>query len=403
MSRQNLPIGTYGAILLTKNAAGTPKAVTRYRGNDGVVRKASRTGRTRSQATLNLKAYLAEILRTEDTALADQRLPDLIEEWWLEYIETAKPSVGTRRRYRGVIDNHIVKKLGGFTVREAKTPRVNAFLRGLMKDTSASTASIAKAVLQNAFGFAIRMGAISVNPVDGCAPIKGEAVQPKAWTIEQISAMRKKLREWDAGTDRRGMARVSDLAEPSDFMLGTGCRPGETFAVRWDDIDFNTSPATVRIHATVVKDENFKTVIQEHTKTNRVRVLALPPFLVAQLLERRTKSFTEVVFPSSTETVRSPDNFRIQWKEALGAGLDTFNELPKTFRSSVGSFIALEHGADAARGQLGHSTVTTTETHYIAKVDSAQDLTVTFERVFQNGAKVDTRPLSATVDESGSQ
>ncbi|WP_053353848.1 tyrosine-type recombinase/integrase [Leucobacter musarum] len=403
MARQNLPIGTYGAIRISKNSAGTTIAITRFRGNDGIVRKASRTGRTKNAATLNLKAYLAEVLRSEDTGLADQKLPAMVEEWWTEYVETGKPSTGTKRRYRGVIDNHILKKLGGFTVREAKTPRVNAFLRSLVKETSAATGSIAKAILQNVFNYAIRMGAISVNPVDGCAPIKSEVAQPRAWTIEEISDMRTKLRQWDAGVDRRGMARVSDLAEPSDFMLGTGCRPGETFAVRWDDINFETSPATVRIHATVVKDELFKTVIQEHTKTNRVRILALPPFVVAMLLNRRMESTTEVVFPSSTETVRNPDNFRLQWKEALGEGLETFNELPKMFRSSVGSFIALEHGADAARGQLGHSTVTTTENHYIAKVDTAKDLTATFERVIQSGVKMDSRATSATVDGSGSQ
>ena len=120
-------------------------------------------------------------------------------------------------------------------------------------------------------------------------------------------------------------------------------------------------------------------------KTNRVRVLALPPFLVAQLMERRTQSFTELVFPSSTGTVRSPDNFRIQWKTALGDGVTMFDELPKTFRSSVGTFIAAEGGVDAARGQLGHSTVNTTEKSYIAKADVAADMSGTLERLFQSG------------------
>ncbi|MEV8338479.1 tyrosine-type recombinase/integrase [Leucobacter sp. NPDC077196] len=402
MGRRSLSVGTYGDIRRAKNQSGTPFAVTNYRGYDGKVIKVTRTGRTPAEAEANLKSFLAEISRTEDTAMADLKIPIVLEEWWEEYLETAKPPIGTERRYRSMIDNHIIRGLGGFSLREAKTPRVNRFLRDLVKATSPSSGSIAKAILQNMFGYAIRMGAITVNPVDGCAPIKGEVSEPKAWTIKQIGEMRAKLKAWDSGTDKRGMRRVSDLAQPSDFMLGTGCRPGETFAVRWSDIDFNAAPPTVLIHATVVKDEQFKTVIQEHTKTNRIRKLALPPFLVAQLLERRMTSLTEEVFPSSTGTVRNPDNFRTQWQNALGDGMSTFDELPKTFRSSVGTFIATESGADAARGQLGHSTVATTEKSYIAKVDVPKDLTEQLERFAQSGYKMDSRRVSDSVTESGS-
>lgn len=385
MGRQSLVVGTHGEIRRTVNKAGTPTAVTRYRRWDGKTVKLTRTGRTPAEAERNLKTLIAEMSRTEDTSMADTKISVVLEEWWDEYLATKNPPIGTERRYRSVIDNHVIPGLGSFTIREARTPRVNAFLRALTESTSPATASIAKAIVRNLMGYAIRMGAITVNPVDGCAPIQSKTAPPKAWTLEQISTLRHKLREWDNGTDRRGMRRVSDLAGPSDFMLGTGCRPGETFAVKWEDIDFTSSPPTVRIHSTVVKDKNFKTSIQPHTKTNRVRVLALPPFLVAQLLERRTHSFTELVFPSSTGTVRSPDNFRIQWKTALGEGAAMFDELPKTFRSSVATFIAAEGGVDAARGQLGHSTVTTTEKRYVARADIAADMSGTLERLFESG------------------
>lgn len=397
MTRQMLPIGTHGDIRRTTTRAGTPMADVRYRGYDGKTRRVSRTGKTPAAAENALKQHLAEILRTEDTAMADTKLDTIIDEWWDEWIETTEPPINTERRYETVIRLHIRKGLGSYTLREARTPRINMFLRDLTKSTGASTAMLAKAILSNIMNYALRMGAITVNPVHGCAPIKSNQTQPKAWTIEEISDMRHKLREWDNGTDKRGMPRVTDLADPSDFMLGTGCRPGETFAVEWPDINFNTSPPTVRIHGTVVKDKNYKTVIQDHTKGKLDRILAIPPFLVAILLRRRMNSLTSLVFPSSTGTVRNPDNFRLQWQAALGNGIQTFNELPKTFRSSVGTFVALEEGADAARAQLGHSTVAVTEKRYIADHTVTRDNTKTIETIFQKGCYEDAPGKSDSV------
>lgn len=378
MARPPLPIGTWGTVKLSTTKAGTPLASARYRAFDGKTSVIKRTGPTPAKARIALLEHLAEISRTDDTLLADTRLHRVIQQWWEEYLETSEPPIGTERRYRNVIDGHIIPGLGQLTLRETRTPRLNLFLRDLTKSTSYATSGVARAILSNIMNYAVRMGAITTNPVAGCAPIKKPATEPTAWSIDEIAEMRVKLREWDAGKDKRGK-RVSDLAGPSDFMLGTGCRPGETFAVKWDDIDFDSTPPTVRIHATVVKDRNHKPAIQEMTKGKRARTLALPPFLVAQLLERRMTSLTDLVFPSSTGTIRLPDNYRTSWKNALGAN-DTFDRLPKMYRSSVASFIAVEAGVDAARGQLGHSSVAITEKHYLADGDVGPDVSKLLEQ-----------------------
>jgi integrase len=379
VARPPLVLETWGKIKRSKTAAGTHIASAKFRDSDGKTRRMARTGTSPNNAEQNLLEALKKRLAPTDEGLtATTRIAELADAWWDEWSAAKDRPLNTERRYRGVLQNHIVESLGGVMLREATVPRLDRFLKAKTASAGYSTASIAKVILSGMFGMAARHGAIGSDPVAATAPIPKPGKTAKAWTIDEIADIRTKLRSWDAGTDASGRARVSDLAGPCDFMLGTGVRPGETFAVRWPDIDFTATPPTVRIHATVIRSETFGLMIQEHTKSDKVLVLKLPAFVVAGLLERRISSFTETVFPSSTGTIRSPDNFRVQWHTALGH-TPLLSEVPKTFRSSVATHVSREKGADVAKGQLGHSSVTITEKFYIEANNHAVDVTDTLE------------------------
>lgn len=379
MARPPLVLETWGKIKRSKTTAGTDIASAKFRDSDGKTRRMARTGTSPNNAEQNLlKALKKRLVPTDEDLTATTRISVLAEEWWKEWVAAKVRPINTERRYRGVLENHIVAGLGDVMLRESTVPRLDRFLKAKTENVGYSTASIAKVILSGMFGMAARHGAVSVNPVSSTAPIPKPEKSPKAWTLDEIAAIRTKLHAWDTGKDASGRARVSDLAGPSDFMLGTGVRPGETFAVRWPDIDFSVTPPTVRIHATVVRAENYGLKIQEHTKSDRVRMLMLPAFVVAELMERRVSSLTETVFPSSTGTVRSPDNYRVQWHEALGH-TPILSDVPKTFRSSVATYVRRRDGSDAAKDQMGHSSVTITEKFYIEPEERAPDVTGTLE------------------------
>jgi integrase len=163
-----------------------------------------------------------------------------------------------------------------------------------------------------------------------------------------------------------------------DFFLGTGCRPGEVFALMWEDVDFTIQPFTVDIHRTMAKNREGRWNVQNKTKTGGGRRLFLPTFVGKMLLRRRVESYSELVFPSSTLTPRIPDNFRLQWHIAL-KGTRFEGRVPKEFRSTVATAIRDAAGLERAQHQLGHSTYATTEQSYLPRVVQVPDSTAILE------------------------
>ncbi|OJX72800.1 MAG: hypothetical protein BGO91_13600 [Leifsonia sp. 71-9] len=350
-----------------------------YRDSDGHTRRMLRTGKTPQNAEDNLKRALKTRLAPEAEGITpSMRISALADEWWEEWLSAKPRPINTERRYKGILENHIKAGLGGLMISEASVSRLDRFLKAKTKNVGYSSAALARVILRGMMGMAARHGAIMSNPVDSCATIPEPEKAPVAWSLDEIADIRTTLAAWDSGKDKSGRARSSDLSDPCDFMLGTGCRPGEVFALRWADVDLESEPATARIRATVVRDRDFGLTIQEHTKGHKVRILKLPLFVVDMLRRRSETAYTEVVFPSSTGTVRSPDNFRVQWNQALG-DVPIVDAMPKVFRSSVGTFVAKTASKDSAQKQLGHSSVTITEKHYIDEGEHGPDLTATLE------------------------
>jgi integrase len=226
-------------------------------------------------------------------------------------------------------------------------------------------------------GMAARHGAIATNPVISTAPIPKPEKQAKAWTLEEVGAIRTKLKQWDAGKDGSGRIRVSDLADPVDFLLGSGVRPGEVFAVRWPDIDFTVRPITARIHGTVVRSETYGLRIQAHEGQQ-------DPCAEAPGVRRRDAAPTPDVSdlgPRVPVVYRDGARAR-QLPGAVAPGARRypfFEDVPKTFRSSVATLVSRTDGADAAKRQLGHSSVTITERFCIEGIEQAPDVTATLE------------------------
>ena len=187
------------------------------------------------------------------------------------------------------------------------------------------------------------------------------------------------MSEWDRGKDKSGRVRVSDLADPVDMFLATGCRPGEIFGIEWEQIDLNSTPPILNLQNTMAKDRQGRWVVQRQTKGKKGRRLRLPDFAVQMLIRRRVQALTKMVFPSSTGTPRIPDNFRVQWHAAL-KGTRFEGHVPREFRSTVATFVRDGEGIEAAQHQLGHSSLTTTEGHYTSPVVEGPDLTQILEQ-----------------------
>lgn len=380
MARPPLVPETWGTVTTRMVAQGRWAARARYRDVDGRTRQIERIGRTKQKAESLLRVALRDRLKPlgEHELGPETRLADLAVVWWDEFSQTSR-SNGTLRRYETVLDKYIIANLGGWMIREASVSKLDRFIKQTTHLNGYSNASIAAVLLTGMFAMAARHDAIETNPMKSVAPVEEPGHEVVTFSLEDVAELREILLRWDAAMDASGRARATDLADPVDFFLGTGCRPGEVFALMWEDVDFTVQPFTVAIHRTMAKNRDGKWAVQNKTKTGGGSRLFLPTFVGKMLLRRRVEAYSELVFPSSTLTPRIPDNFRVQWHAAL-RGTRFEGRVPKEFRATVATAIRDAVGLERAQHQLGHSTYATTEQSYLPPVVQVPDSTAILER-----------------------
>ena len=154
-------------------------------------------------------------------------------------------------------------------------------------------------------------------------------------------------------------------------------------AWRWEYVDLDTEHPSLTISGTVTRYKGQPLFRQDHTKTAAgYRTVALPHFVVETLKRMRAERQPwpqDFLFPSAAGTVRSPNNFRRQWRDAReGSGYEWVT--PHVFRKTVATIIDREYSSKDAAAQLGHSGSVITEKHYIEKAAIAPDLTKALEK-----------------------
>lgn len=379
MPRPPLILETWGKIRRTV-VDGKPTAVAYYRDSDGVTRKMQRQGKSGADAERKLiEAMKARLAPTSEDLTRDSRVSQLAKKWMTE-TEARDLASGTIHQYRQSIDRHIVKGLGDVRLGEASVPRLDRFLKALADSSGPGTATTARVVLRGMFGMAVRHGAIESNPIRDVAIPKPKRPRVAAPDITTVQGIRARFAEWDAGVDKRGQPRVTDLLDPCDMIIGTGVRTGELLALRWDDLDLDTGTATVE--RTIAVGVDGKLRVQERPKTDTSeRMLFLAPHTVQMLMRRRVASQSEFVFPSSVGTFRHPNNYRSKWREVF-VGTPFVGTTPRSFRRSVATALRNSLGVGAAAAQLGHASETTTIQHYVQQAHEGPEARSILEAFF---------------------
>lgn len=382
MARPPLVLGTWGKITRVDHKDGGV-AFARFRDYDGVTRQVERKGKTPAAAERELLKALRDRakLPSEDIA-PETRVNRVADDWWAA-LQKRDVSEGTRVIYSQQL-KHIRKGVGALQLRELTVPAVDRFLEALTISSGPESARLSRVVLSGICKLAVRKGAMDGNPVRDAGPTPRGKTVVQTVDVDAVVVLRKQLKEWDAGKDGGGRVRQTDLADAVDMILGTAARTGEIFAIReFEDLDIDSDPATVTISGTVVFQKGAGHVRQPHPKSDQsFRELKLPQFVVDMLLRRRGSSVSGYVFESSAGTLRSPNNFRRQWRDFREAhGYEDWI-VPKTFRKAAATLIEKEekeNGLKKASGQLGHSSEAVTQKHYVKSAIEGPDVRETLQ------------------------
>ncbi|WP_295014846.1 site-specific integrase [uncultured Microbacterium sp.] len=343
-----------------------------------------RSGRTPAEAERNLvKALKKRLAPSADDLTGNSTVRAAAGKWFAEP-ERDDLAVATRDRYRRVLDTIIGKGFGDVRLAEATVPRVDRFLKRVTAENGPGTAKTTRTLLQHVFALAVRHGAMRSNPVRDAGRIVQAKKPVTAPSVADVRAMRWIMWAYDITPDKRGATRSADLGDLFDVFIGTGARTAEVLALRWSDVDLESSPATVSIRGTVIIGDDGKVTVQPHPKSDSSRrTLKLPAFATDVLTRRRIESYCDWVFPSATGTLRWPHNLGRNWREAL-AGTPYAGLSPRALRKAVATLLRDVMGVEVAQGQLGHASPAVTRKHYIQPLHSGPDATSALSAWVQN-------------------
>ncbi|WP_328410345.1 site-specific integrase [Nocardia sp. NBC_00403] len=378
--RPPLRIGAHGKIKRVSLGGGIWLARCRFRDDDGVTRIVERQSPQgqydqRGQLAEDALVVALEARRTGggDEVTGETTVSVLCAQHIQNLVDKGR-ATRTIDTYRDVV-KAIEPRAGSVRTREATAGRMNKAIQAISDRHGYSTAKQARTVLRGALQLAVIADVLPTNPIDSVSRLERKAPPKGAPSInaQGLAQLLADLRDsevpWRAGRTVADYCRTADLADPITLLIGTGMRRGELLGLRWRDIDQATSVAT--ICGKVVRKRGGGLIREPFAKSDAGnRSIILPGFVMEMLKRRRTEphpSIDGVIFPSSTGTLRDPDNFNQQWakvRERLGVP----DVSSHSFRKALATL--LDDAALSARvgaDQLGHRHVSMTQDVYFGR------------------------------------
>jgi integrase len=367
MGRPPLTVGTFGKIDFLTIKPGHVRARARYRDFDGVVRPITRFGSSRPRAEAALKKALRDRTGPSGGQIDSECRVTKLAQLWLDEVGARDLAPATKELYADVVDRQVDPGLGRLRIKEITVPVTDRFIKLTVERSGAGMAKTVRTVLSGMLGLAVRHGALTHNPIRDVARITRPHRPVRALAREEVAQLRAALRTDDA-------ARVLDIPDLVDFILGTGLRIGEACAVRWSAVDLVAG--VLEVNSTVVRTRERGLIVQERPKSAAGwRIIALPDSTIEMLRRRRgARALTSaVVFRSPLGKVRDRSNTTGDLRRAFDrAGFDWVTS--HTLRKTVAT--RLDDAGLSARqiaDHLGHARPSLTQDVYLGRKVVASD------------------------------
>ena len=218
---------------------------------------------------------------------------------WLDNVLPGTVKERTEASYRWVIGKNIVPHIGKIPLAQLSPIHVQTMMRTLENQgLSPRTRQYTRAILRRALGRAEKDELVRRNAAALVDAPKGAGTKlDDALDADQALAV-------------LDIARGDRLEALAVLVLAVGLRQGETFNLRWDDVDLDAGTLTIR---------------EAKTDAGR-RTVALPNFVVAALRAHRVRQLEErlaavvwqdpaLVFASTTGTRLDPRNVLRWWHD----------------------------------------------------------------------------------------
>jgi integrase len=241
--------------------------------------------------------------RTTVAALADDWLQQLRVEERLDRT--------TINEYERVLRKLVVPRLGGVSLHELTTERINVVLAELGAE-SLNRQRKAKVIMGAMLDTAVEHGAVSVNPVRGSLSISRPRLDVRSLTSAEIENVRAAVSAW-LSKNRPGPRSSADMADIIELMLATGARIGEVLALRWRDIDLDAR--VVEINATIKTESGIGTYRKSLPRHRTVELTAVGALVLEARRRAIPDNFLDAVFTTRNVTWQQVNNVERRWRQ----------------------------------------------------------------------------------------
>lgn len=291
-------------------------------------------GRTRGAVTERVADLEGQRANTHGLAAANRRqsLGDWLDEWLVHIKRSRKPRTFTT--YDALIRTHC-QPLRELKLHQVTVRQIDDLLDHVATTVSPITAGNLHRTLRAAFTVAVRRGLVPANPCRYATIPRVMHTEVQPLTVQEVHLL------LAVAAEDRHAARWS-------VALALGLRQGESLALKWGDVDFDSGTLAVRRQlqrhpwehgcATSQPDHTAAKCSRRHggglrfddTKTGAGRrVLAIPPQMLPQLLDHRRAQAAErlkagaawqdldLVFPRPDGSPADPRSDHRAWKSLL--------------------------------------------------------------------------------------
>ena len=262
---------------------------------------------------------LAEALKRAEGGFveSDRTVATLVVEWLQSKETSRKVRARTLSDYRYQAEKYVLPFVGHVELRRLRFDHVQALVNALAGEGKAGeTVRKAYRVLHGALAYAVRLRLLPHNPALGVElPLRDQREMLAFGPDEARAFMR-------AIVGNRHEALFA-------FLLGTGCRPSEAFALAWRDLDLER--ATVTIWRSVERLGTELRIV-EGTKTEKSRrALRLSASLVDSLRAHRGRQ-AQLILEAGPLYDRVAD---LVFANDLGGLLDPRNVVNRHFKPTL--------------------------------------------------------------------
>jgi len=270
-------------------------------------------------------------------------LPQKEEQW----------KITSRPKTKRFIENYLLRRFGDFLLSDLDKFTLQTYLNELAPNFSKSVLSKTRVYLNSILDEAVELEFISKNPARRLVvPRSGKRAATRHLTPEQIPVILFHLSDRD-----RLIVRM---------FLVLGLRPGEMFALRWNDKE----QSSLRI------DSSISDGMEIETKTEGsdtavwlpVSIDAEPEWWRGASEDTRPEAF---IFPSARGTAISTNNFLFRVLKEAGKKAGIPGITHQMLRRTCSTYMAQLTTVKDVQAHLRHSSAKTTLEHYIKSVPAS--------------------------------